>query len=62
MNFLHFWMVEFSCLPAILLQPGESPMVFEKHEYFERKDPVEDALSLFGEALTDICQGKKMYT
>ena len=62
MNFLHFWMVEFSRLPAILLQPGESPMVFEKHEYFERKDPVEDALSLFGEALTDICQGKKMYT
>ena len=62
MNFLHFWMVEFRSLPAILLQPGESPMVFEKHEYFERKDPVEDALSLFGEALTDICQGKKMYT
>ena len=55
-------MIEFSRLPANLLQPGESPMVFEKHEYFERKDPVEDALSLFGEALTDICQGKKMYT
>jgi len=43
-------------------QPADSPMVYEMHEYFERKDPVEDALSQFGEKLSEICDGTQMYT